>query len=1150
MKTFFCHIRIFFAFVILTLLSGVCLTAQMSGNGAIWKKVEISQSGIYRITKEELKSMGFSSADDVSVVGNGGQIISEYIDDSKDYHLEIQPSMVTAGGDLIFFSTGLVNWFYDKNNRFYTHVTNHYANNAYVMVTNAIRPQRFEKESHAKMSDDNLSYYISTALHESDLISLSESGRHLFGEDLSLNLSLSLSNLQKSKSAKFSVAWTALAKYQSVTLKVHDNNTTYISSTITKNQYENQAALDTYKLYGLYQKDYSGDFINLPSGGNSINLNFSLSNKENPSVYLDFLEVNYRNDAHFADNGQYMVRYPATLTSPKSLHCNGLGDKIVIKVNQLTGKKKIVNATEYLNFDSNDVFFAVSDINGAFRIGKVQDVSIKENILSLESVPDMVIITTDELAGQAERLASFHRLNDAADVLVVTQSDVFNLFNSGTRDASCYRLLMNYFYRKNIASSSDKNMSLLLFGDGLYDNRKISRDVKGDLFDKKEFLLTYQSENSLDIDSYTSDDFFCVMKNRVQNYTAMDNYRPLDLENQKLDISVGRIPSRTVEEASNVVDKIINYYKNNFGIWKTATAFVADNGDSNSHTKQSASISDILENLQPSINCEKIYLADYKRVSVGGKITVPQAKQKMMEALKRGLLLINYNGHGSPSSWADEQLLTTADIKTFNYTKLPLWITATCDFGNYDSHNTSAAEQILLLPNSGGIGLLSTSRVVWDIPNTMLNKAVIKELFSNTDDRNRTLGEVIKDAKNSLLNQIFPKNRLNFSLLGDPMLKIYIPSNDIKITELNGEDVVKNTASINVNALQKINIKANITAKGKLDEDFSGKVIVTIYDSKKEKQTIDNFSRKSNNTQPFIYEDYSNIIFSSVVKAEKGKIDFDFIVPKDVSYTNKNCRIHLYAFDEKNKKHCIGSNYNMVISPSEGGGVVDGDTTSVVIRDIKLGGVPFTSGIVVGNSPTFFADIIDNSSVNLSNSGLGHSMVLSIDNKKETTYLLSGYYNPSSDEYGAGTITFPLPEISEGEHTATFSVWDVAGNVTKKTISFSVRNNIEAEVEQLDVFPNPVYLSKNGLLNVNLKYKLLGKNVDLSASIYTLNGELICSSLMEKQNYDPSSNSIHATWNINKYSIPSGLYLFNLQMKENGHIKSNDSRVIVINNEK
>lgn len=1134
-----------FAFLML-FVNGFASYAQTAGN-AIWKKVEVFQTGIYRIPKNDILSMGFSSANDVAVVGNGGELISEFIDNTKEYQLRVQPSLVTKDGDLIFFATGLTNWYYDRDNNFYNHITNHYSNNSYVILTNDLKTKGFEKVNEGYRNGPSLSYYVTTALHESELKSLSESGRKLFGENL-LNgsLSLSIENPQKSRDAKFAVAWTALTKNTDLTLSLTKGSASILNSTITNNDYQNKASFDTFKLYGIYRKNYTSDFFNLSENVGHLNLNISLSNNSNPSAYLDYVEVNYKNDADFSRIGQTIVRYPEKITNTEYIKSKGLEDKIVVKLNQFTGEKKIVETSDYLRFDNNDDMFVISDIGSAFKIGKTEDV-VLNGILSRHDIPDMVIITTEELKPQAERLASFHKLNDAADVVVVTQSDVFNLFNSGTKDASCYRLLMNYFWRKKVSSSNNKNISLLLFGDGLYDNRKISSAVNGELLKNTEFLLTYQSENSLDIDSYTSDDFFGAMSNNISYSSAMDNFGQLDVENQRLYISIGRIPARTIDEASNVIDKIVNYYKkDSFGIWRTKTMFVADNGDANSHTKQSSSISEIVERLQPSINCEKIYLADYKRVSEGGKITVPDAKMKMLEALKNGVMLINYNGHGSPVSWTDEQILTMSDIRSFNFTKLPLWITATCDFCNYDSPNTSGAEQILLLPNSGGIALLSTSRVVWDVPNTMLNKAVMKELFSNTSDKNKTLGDVIRDSKNDLLGQVFPKNRLNFLLLGDPLLKIYIPSNNIKITQIDGKNA---DGKIRIKALQKINIKADIIDNGVLDANFNGKAIVTIYDSKKEKQTIDNFSRRSNNIPPFVYEEYSNIIFSSVVNVINGKIDFDFVVPKDVSYTNKNCRINLYAFDEQNKKHCIGSGFDMVISPSDGNDEVGVDNKPVVIRKITLAGLPFESGIVVDSSPTFFADLIDDSSVNLSNSGLGHSMTLSIDDKKETTYTLSQYYQPSAKEYGAGTVAFALPDLSEGEHIATFSVWDVAGNVTKKTIKFTVRSNVGADIVDFNIYPNPIDLSKDKSFKINVMYKNTGKYVNLDVSVYTLYGTSLVKPKMLTQSYTPELNSISSTWSIEKDCVPSGVYIIKMEVKENNQIKATESRVVIMKNE-
>lgn len=59
---------------------------------------------------------------------------------------------------------------------------------------------------------------------------------------------------------------------------------------------------------------------------------------------------------------------------------------------------------------------------------------------------------------------------------------------------------------------------------------------------------------------------------------------------------------------------------------------------------------------------------------------------------------------------AAENLLTMADITKMTSPRLPLWITATCDFTRFDDIQTSAGEQAFLNTKGGAIALLTTSR--------------------------------------------------------------------------------------------------------------------------------------------------------------------------------------------------------------------------------------------------------------------------------------------------------------------------------------------------------------------------------------------------------------------------------------------------------
>ena len=66
--------------------------------------------------------------------------------------------------------------------------------------------------------------------------------------------------------------------------------------------------------------------------------------------------------------------------------------------------------------------------------------------------------------------------------------------------------------------------------------------------------------------------------------------------------------------------------------------------------------------------------------------------------------------------------------------------------------------------------------------------------------------------------------------------------------------------------------------------------------------------------------------------------------------------------------------------------------------------------------------------------GLGHQMTLKLDDRR-TFNDLSLYYTPSPDGSTSGTIAYPMSDLSDGNHTLAFRVWDTSGNSATHTLS-------------------------------------------------------------------------------------------------------------------
>ena len=161
--------------------------------------------------------------------------------------------------------------------------------------------------------------------------------------------------------------------------------------------------------------------------------------------------------------------------------------------------------------------------------------------------------------------------------------------------------------------------------------------------------------------------------------------------------------------------------------------FVGDDNDEieTVHSLQAEQLADFIAINYPSYNIDKIYLDAYQQESSTGGQRYASVNNAISDAINKGMFLVNYTGHGGEMGWAHERILEIDDINSWrNENKLPLFMTATCEFSRYDDPDrVSAGEQVFLKENGGAIALLTTSRVVFTGSNLDLNTSFLENLF-------------------------------------------------------------------------------------------------------------------------------------------------------------------------------------------------------------------------------------------------------------------------------------------------------------------------------------------------------------------------------------------------------------------------------------
>ena len=1092
-----------------------------------WVKISVDKSGLYTLSYDKLRQMGFSNPEAVGVYGHGGRLLSEDLQKASSVAGLPQVPLLRHNNAIYFYGEGTTHWYYDTAQKCYRHVTNHYTRLGYYLLSDAATPgpllMEERKPTASQAAPALTSTYDALVLHERDIFSPKQSGRMLFGEPLMggqpKRILVNLGHGEQAGNA----------------IKV---NYAYMARPSTQGFFT--LSLDGKELakdpISLSEDHTSRDFLagiyhfrpNVTATSSSSNLALDASYRPaGENAYVDFLEFIIEQRLHYTTGHQTDFRKVQEGSDALLYQVSGLPqDGIIlatspegslpyrVQTTQSGGTHSFT--TQALDREGQPYNFLACSWQDAYTPNVVGEVA-NQNIHSAP-IPDLIILSPEAFLSEAKRLAEYHRSVDGMQVLVVGETALFNEFNAGTPDATAYRLMAKYFYDRWMAAHPGEKQSaqqLLLFGDGAADNRKISVHWESIGLQNTPFLLTYQSSNSLNIYSYTTDDYFGYLRDGEDHLT---NGR------KQLSIGIGRFPIRTLGEAKAAVDKTIRYAENGDpGVWKTRTLFLADNQDGYSHAKQANELTEIVEEIQPELIVNKVYLDAFPKSTVNGLTTVPTAKRKLLDAIDQGLLLVNYTGHGSPTAWTDEQIMTLPDVQRLSNKRLPLWITATCDFCPYDNSTTSAGEVAFLNDRGGASALFTTTRVVFDVPNQELNRYFLRTLFTqDKGGRLHQLGDVLRNAKNNAYASD-TINKLNFSLIGDPALRLKMPTHQVALLKINGKQPDPQKG-ISLHALERVSLEGAIhDLGGTIDGNFNGTIAITVFDAEQISSTLEeNIPEYQESVYKF--SEYPGIIYAGNAEVVNGQFTASFVVPKDISYSDKKGKINFYAYSSSLKREAMGVDKSLKLEM--GGSGSEEDKTPPEIQRIYLNDSTLRAPIVVGTTPLFVADLFDMSGINLSAGGLGHGITLSIDNNPTYTFTLNDYYRANQLEAGKGSVVYLLPTLPEGDHTATLRVWDVFNNAAEKSISFRVNKDLAPQVAASQAFPNPALLGSP--ITFEIFTNTPGEEMSLTIELFDFTGRCVAKSPSFSL-VSPSQGSIRIPWTPTttyQTSPIRGLYIY------------------------
>lgn len=1093
-----------------------------------WVKIRVKEDGMQFVSDEQLKSMGFSSPEQVRVYGYGGRRLPQTLDSSYADDLPLQLSVRTGSG-LMFFGTGTVNWFLSGG--LVLHEQNPYSTGSYYFLSDA--PLR-EGESDdvealktAYGSDDpRVTSFTQYLLHETETTAAGNTGSDLLGEDFRTTSTRTFTFELPgavNEDVDYRVSFGAKAGGNStITYSVGDEQIGQSTINVNKISEDVHIQMARTSMKGFQSEPGKGALTIKYSGSGVIY-----------KANLDFIECSYER-ALVKEKGQPLV-----------FHYNvGRGSHPVFNVSGIGAGTLVWDVTDPVSprpvdYDLNgDVAsfapeaqglrrYAVFDISDAGMAPESAGRVVNQDIHALET-PQMLIISPKEFKSQADRVAQLHAEVDGMRVQVFTPEEIYNEFSSGTPDVTAFRKLMKMWYDRTASQPEDERFAYcLLMGRATYDQRKLTENLRGSSYPR---VLTWEStlnpanssDNLNETGSYVSDNYIAMLDD--------SGSMPFDMNTSKLRVGVGRMPVKSLSEARAMVDKLTTFVNNpDYGAWRNNVLILADDGDHAVHAEQSQSMYErMLANGGGHNFYERMYIDAYEYGAGSYKKTYPQAKARMLKLIEEGIGLWTYIGHANPTSLTAEDMWTYTDMISMTNKRWPVLYTASCEFIRFDADGVSGCESMWLHPEAGIIAAIAANRKVYMGQNGSLSNAIGTNYFRRgADNMPRRLGQVYMDAVNAAMTDRDDSNRHRFALMGDPAMRVPLPPYQVKVETLAGCEIDTISDSANypvVPWLSKVRMTGSVVASdGTPATGFNGTVVPTLYDAEVVVTTNGHAtnSQKSDGKQ-ISYNDRKNRLFTGNFPVKDGKWEATLLIPEEIENNFTQARVTLYANagEGGSMPDAIGSTDKFYVYGWDDNGTED--TTDPEIIYMYLNSSAFRSGATVGPDPVFKAKVRDDSGINISTSGVGRLLTVTVDANKVYDNV-ADYYVTDLTDPGMGTVTYPLTGLAEGDHTLDFLVWDNAGNSTRSSFKFKIAPR--SELPDLDIFTDASPAISSVTFYINSEEAVQGV-----VEVFDLSGRRVWYSEAPR-----GDGALSARWNLTDNGgsrVPRGIYLYRATVRD------------------
>ncbi len=1107
----------FLTFLSITANSQVTNSVLSSGT---WRKFTIDTTGVFKIDYNFLQQMGLNLATvnpkNIKIYGNGGATLPNKNSDFRYDDLQENTIFITGEDDgvfntedyILFYGKGPHDWVINTEDNTAKHRQNVYSDKAYYFITtdNGQGKRISNAPNITATANMQITTFDDFIFYEKEYVNIRATGQDWFGDDLSIE-----------NSQTFQIPFTNALVNSEVTVRVRSaavsRSTSSLSITINGgNTFTiNFQKINFSSLTQGVAIEKSQTFTN-SSENIAVSLNYN--NNGNPSAkgYLDYIEV----------LGKKQLKTTGKQFSFRSFEQEDSADVVefqlqnTINIFQIWDVSDFINPKNIQNQNNGNNFtfkadggllkeYIVLNESDYYTPQTVENSTVKnQNLHSLQDI-NYIVITTDKFVSQASRLTEYHQANSNLTTKVVLLNEVYNEFSSGSPDITAIRDFLRHLYNTN--TSTDKKLQFAcFFGDASY-------DYKDRLTNNTNIVPVYLANraqgNSFNFaSSFVTDDYYAMFEDSDGEMQSFDT----------VEIATSRIPVNTIQQATDVVDKILSYYQpDKFGDWRNGITLMADDIDAIGEEiieQGLERIADSIKDRRPDLNISKIYADAFVQQNSSGGERYPDVNTALLNTFERGTLVYDYFGHGGEDGLAAERIFNITEIKSLNNNFLPLLITVTCDFTRFDNPlRITAGERVFWRKNGGVANLITTTREIFIDVGQRFNENLIKILLAfNGEDL--TISQALAETKNitRTTQKFFIYN------IGDPAMKLAVPKPNIKITKMNGIAISQSLDTLK--ALSRVRFEGVVTDNNDVTlTNFNGTLSVTVFDKPVDKQTLDN----DNFGIIMPFDSQESKIFRGKSTVENGVFQFEFIVPRDIKIAYGKGKLSFYADNQVIDK--TGANFDVIV-----GGIdpnVPEDTIGPEIQ-LFMNDESFIDGGNTNSSPNFIVKLADPSGINTSITAVDHDIVAILDGDQTNPIVLNDFYQTELNDFTKGKGTYRLRNLSVGPHTIKLKAWDTYNNSSEVTLNFVVVSDTGLTLDNVLNYPNPFINYTEFWFNHNKPNEPL----EVQVQIFTVSGKLVKTINQNIQTTGGLSRSI--TWNgLDDFGnkIGKGVYVYKLNVK-------------------